>query len=66
LFALSRGVLVGRVFPFVPVFQLCMGVLMLLDFFGVVHYPTIHRVTEMVRFSLGFSLLVSLLALMVA
>jgi len=26
---------VGRVFPFVLVFQLCLGVLGLLDFFGV-------------------------------
>jgi len=26
---------VGRVFPFVLVFQLCLGVLELLDFFGV-------------------------------
>ena len=27
--------LVERVFPFVPVFQLCLGALGLLDFFGV-------------------------------
>ena len=66
LFALSRGVPVGRVFPFVPVSQLCLGVLQLLDFFGVVYYPTVHRVTETVHFSLGFSLLVPLLVLMVA
>ena len=56
----------GQVFPFVLVFQLCLSVLGLLGFFGVVYYPTIHRVSETVLFSLGFSLLVPLLALMVA
>ena len=58
--------LVGRVSSFVLVFQLCLGVLGLLGFFGVVYYPTIHRATETVRFSLGFSLVVPLLVLMVA
>ena len=57
--------LVGRVFPSVPVFRLCLGVLGVLGFFEVVYYPTIHRSTETLRFNLGFSLLVSLLALMV-
>lgn len=47
-------------------FQLSLGVLGLLGFFGVVYYPTIHRSTETLHFSLGFSLLVPLLVLMVA
>lgn len=58
--------LVGRVFPFVLVFQLCLGVLGLLDFFEVVYYPTIHRSTETLRFSLGFSLVAPMLVLMLA
>ena len=47
-------------------FQLAFGVPLLLDYFGVAYYPTIHRPTETLCFSLGFSLLVPLPALMVA
>jgi len=47
-------------------FQLAFGVPLLLDYFGVVYYPVVFRVAEAVRFGLGFGLLVSLLALLVA
>jgi len=50
----------------VLVFQLCLGALGLLDYFGVVYYPMVHRVTETIHFSLGFSLVVPLLVLTVA
>ena len=42
------------------VFQFCLGVLQLLGFFGVVYYPTIHRVTTTESFVLGFSVVVPL------
>jgi len=50
----------------VLVFQLCLGALGLLDYFGVVYYPMVHRVTEAVSFSLGFGAAGPLLVLTVA
>jgi hypothetical protein len=43
-----------------------MGGIQLLDALGIVFYPTIHRVTSMERFELGFSLVVPLALLLVA
>jgi len=50
-------------FPFVLALQLVFSVLQLLDYFDVVYYVMIHRITETQVFDLGFSLVIPLLLL---
>lgn len=58
------GVLWERGFPFVLALQAFLGSLQLLDAFSVGYYPMIHRVTSLVRFDLGVSLVVPLVVLL--
>ena len=50
----------------IMVLQGFLGILGLLDAFGIVFFPTVHRATTMRHFELGFSLVVPLALLLVA
>ena len=52
-------------FPFLLALQSVLGSLQLLDAFGPVYYPMVHRATRTVRFDLGINLLAPLLVLLV-
>lgn len=58
------GVLRERGFPFLLALQAFLGSLQLLDALRVGYYPMVHRMTSLVRFDLGVSLVVPLVVLM--
>jgi hypothetical protein len=51
--------------PFLLALLSVLGVLQLLDAFGVVYFPMVHRATRAVRFEIGFSLVLPLVLLFV-